>query len=143
MPGPPKHRTLDAIQQAISDGFVCAEELDQCAASLIRLLKRTGKLGDRRGTPAETSVNMVEHQRLIREAGAEGVVLLKNRNNILPIDLKRTKKIALIGPLTKYAAAHGGGSASLNCHYKISPYDAFKGRLGDRIELSYSKGKEI
>lgn len=67
-------------------------------------------------------------------------MLLKNDRNILPIDPKKTKKIALLGPLAKYAAAHGGGSASLNCHYKVSPYDAFTKRLGNSVEIVHSKG---
>jgi len=68
-------------------------------------------------------------------------VLLKNKNDILLINVESTKKIALLGPLAKYAAAHGGGSASLNCHYKVTPYDAFKERLGDKVEITHGKGE--
>ena len=140
MPGPPKHRTSEAVNKAILAGRISADELDRCVATFVKLLKRTGKLDDRRETPLEKSVDLPEHRELIREAGADGIVLLKNSRDILPIDLKKVKKIALLGPLAKYAAAHGGGSASLNCHYKISPYDAFEKRLGDQVELTYSKG---
>ncbi|KAF2999647.1 hypothetical protein E8E14_006892 [Neopestalotiopsis sp. 37M] len=139
MPGPPKHRTSEAVNKAILAGRISADELDRCVATFVKLLKRTGKLDDRRETPPEKSVDLPEHRELIREAGADGIVLLKNSRDILPIDLKKVKKIALLGPLAKYAAAHGGGSASLNCHYKISPYDAFEKRLGDQVELTYSK----
>ena len=65
---------------------------------------------------------------------------LENENDILPINVESTKT-ALLGPLAKYAAAHGGGSASLNCHYKVTPYDAFKERLGDKVEITHGKGE--
>lgn len=143
MPGPPKHRTPEVVREAVQAGLISAGELDECASTFVRLLKRTGKLDDRRETPPERSVNDPEHQMLIREAGADGIVLLKNNENILPLDISKIKRIALLGPLAKYAAAHGGGSASLNCHYKISPFDAFEHRLGNQVELAYSKGKPI
>ncbi|ETS73032.1 hypothetical protein PFICI_15207 [Pestalotiopsis fici W106-1] len=143
MPGPPSHRIPEAVKKAVLSGLISAEELDRCAATFVKLLKRTGKLDDRRKTPPEKSIDLPEHRHLIREAGADGIVLLKNHQNILPIDPRKFKKLALLGPLANYAAAYGGGSASLNCHYKISPYDAFENRLGDQVELSYSKGAHI
>ncbi|KAF2107871.1 glycosyl hydrolase family 3 C-terminal domain-containing protein [Lophiotrema nucula] len=103
--------------------------------------RKTGKFDDRREPKSEEAVDRPEHRALIRQAGAEGLVLLKNDGNVLPIDVRKTKKIALLGPLAKYAAAHGGGSASLNCHYKISPYDAFVARLGSDVEITHSKGR--
>ncbi|KAI1870584.1 uncharacterized protein JN550_005127 [Neoarthrinium moseri] len=143
MPGPPQHRTFETVSKAIKSGDISLEELDRCSSTLLMLLKRTGKLDDRQDTPSEMSVNLPEHQKLIRDAGAEGIVLLKNRDGILPFDPQKAKKVALLGPLAKYAAAHGGGSASLNCHYKVSPWDAFQQRLGDDVELTYSKGTHI
>lgn len=140
MPGPPRHRTIEAVKKSLDSGLITEDELNRCASAVIKLLQRTGKLDDRRVTPAEQAVNLPEHQNLIREAGAEGIVLLKNQDNILPLDVSKVKKIALLGPLAKYAAAHGGGSASLNCHYKVSPWDAFEKRLGDKVQLSHSKG---
>ncbi|KAH8666501.1 glycoside hydrolase superfamily [Xylariales sp. PMI_506] len=145
MPGPPApiHRSVDAVKKAIDSGAVTEEELDKCATDLMKLLRRTGKFDDRRVTPPEQAINSPEHQQIIREAGAEGVVLLKNKDNTLPIDTSKVKKVAMLGPLAKYAAAHGGGSASLNAHYKVSPWEAVQERFGDKIELTYSKGCHI
>lgn len=140
MPGPPNHRSLEAVKKALQSGRVTEKEIEDGAKDVLKLLFKTGKFDDRRSTPPEQAINLPEHQALIREAGAEGIVLMKNRDNVLPIDTKKTKKIALLGPLAKYAAAHGGGSASLNCHYKISPWDAFEKRVGSDVEVTYSKG---
>ncbi|HET9652216.1 MAG TPA: glycoside hydrolase family 3 C-terminal domain-containing protein, partial [Usitatibacter sp.] len=51
---------------------------------------------------------------------SEGAVLLKN-TGLLPLDVARSGKIAVIGPNAKSAQIMGGGSAQLNPHYMISP----------------------
>jgi len=140
MPGPAKFRSAAALEPAIKSGEITIETLDERVRRTLQLLKRTGKFSDRKSTPEEKSVDLPEHRALIREAGAEGIVLLKNDNNILPIDAKKCKKIALVGPLADYAAAHGGGSASLNCHYKISPLEAMISRYGSDIDIKVAKG---
>ncbi|KAL5387317.1 hypothetical protein DPSP01_003541 [Paraphaeosphaeria sporulosa] len=143
MPGPPRQRTPEAVHEALKEGRVSEADIDARVLSTLKLLKKVGKFDDRRDTPEEQAVDRPEHRALIRKAGAEGLVLLKNDRCILPIDLKKTKKIALLGPLAKYAAAHGGGSASLNCHYKVTPYDAFIDRLPKDVQITHGKGAHI
>ncbi|KAH8900771.1 hypothetical protein GQ53DRAFT_675543 [Thozetella sp. PMI_491] len=143
MPGPPRQRTKEAVQQALKDGLVSEADIDARVLNSLELLQKVGKFTDRKSTPAEQAVDKPEHRALIREAGAAGLVLLKNRDRVLPVDTTVVKKIALLGPLAKHASAHGGGSASLNCHYKISPFDALSERLGDTVDLTYSKGTHI
>lgn len=141
MPGPARQRTPDAVQKALETGQITTADIDDRVLATLKLLKQTGKFDDRKDTPKEQAIDRPEHRALIRKAGSEGIVLLKNENNILPIDVASTKRIALLGPLATYSAAHGGGSASLNCHYKISPYDAFTERLGKQVEITHAKGK--
>lgn len=143
MPGPPRQRTLEAVKKALKEGQISEIDIDDRILNTIKLLKKTGKFDDRREPREEQAIDRPEHRALIRKAGSEGLVLLKNDRNILPLNLLSTNKIALLGPLAKYAAAHGGGSASLNCHYKISPYDAFEKRLGNQVKITHSKGAHI
>ncbi|KAJ4298099.1 hypothetical protein N0V90_005998 [Kalmusia sp. IMI 367209] len=143
MPGPPRQRTPEVVHKALKSGEVSEVDIDARVLSTLKLLKKVGKFDDRRETPKEQAIDRPEHRALIRKAGAEGLILLKNEGGILPINAKKIKKIALLGPLAKYAAAHGGGSASLNCHYKITPYDAFVERLGKHVEITHGKGAHI
>lgn len=140
MPGPARVRDSALVHEALRDGRVSDTEIDERVRNLLKLLERVGKFSDRGPTPPEQAIDRPEHRALIREAGAAGVVLLKNENNVLPIDTNRTKKIALLGPLAQEASAHGGGSSFLTCHYKVSPYEAFTRALGSQVELSCSKG---
>ncbi|KAF2009538.1 glycoside hydrolase family 3 protein [Aaosphaeria arxii CBS 175.79] len=143
MPGPSRQRTTEKVQGALQAGQISEEDIDKRVLNILNLLKKTGKFDDRKNPVKEQAIDRPEHRALIRKAGSEGIVLLKNENNILPIDVKKTKKIALLGPLANYSAAHGGGSASLSCHYKVSPYDAFKERLGKDVEITHGKGAHI
>lgn len=143
MPGPPRQRVPEIVQKALKQGQISEADIDARVLSTLNLLKKVGKFSDRQDTAKEQAIDRPEHRALIRKAGSEGLVLLKNEGGILPINVQKTKKIALLGPLAKYAAAHGGGSASLNCHYKISPFDAFMDRLGNDVEITHSKGAHI
>lgn len=68
------------------------------------------------------------------------IVLLKNDEQILPlsVDKIKGKKIALIG-ISKQALAHGGGSASVNAFYKVSPHEELRFAFSDHVQLSYAK----
>ncbi|KAI8649153.1 Beta-glucosidase [Fusarium keratoplasticum] len=142
MPGPPHRRKGDVVQKLVDDGKVHLKDIDEHVLNILKLLRQTGKFTDRREPVPEYSVSRPEHERLIREAGAEGMVVLKNAGKALPLKPSSLKNIAVLGPLAKQMAAHGGGSASLNCHYKVSPFDAITSRLGDS-KVSYSKGAHV
>ncbi|KAG0651212.1 Beta-D-glucoside glucohydrolase B [Hyphodiscus hymeniophilus] len=143
MPGKTRWRAVKTVKKALEAGVLHESVIDDRARAVLQLLERTGKFSDRKEAVGEKAVNSPKHRKLIREAGAEGIVLLKNSNGVLPIDSAKCQKIALLGPLAKVAGAHGGGSASLNCHYKISPYEALNAELGDSVDLTYSKGTHI
>jgi beta-glucosidase len=143
MPGPTRFRSQEVLKKALKDNSIAMSTLDTRVHAVLKLLQRTGKLSDRRESFKEQAIDRLEHRNLIRDAGSQGLVLLKNERKTLPIDVTSVKKIALLGPLAKYTAAHGGGSASLNAHYKISPSQAFVDRIGGKVELTYSKGNAL
>jgi beta-glucosidase len=83
-----------------------------------------------------------EHRELIRRAGAEGTVLLKNERNLLPLAKSGSGKIAVIGPNAKVAQIMGGGSAQLNAHYRISPWQGLATALSGEDRLIYTSGAD-
>lgn len=141
MPGPPVHRGLEAVRAAIESGQVTEKTLNARVEKSLELLVRTNKFTNPEISD-EQAVDRPEHRALIRSAGAEGVVLLKNKNNILPIQQEKVKSIALLG-LAKEFLGHGGGSAAVNAHHKITPYQALEEALGNKVELRYAEGARI
>ncbi|KFA48418.1 hypothetical protein S40293_00419 [Stachybotrys chartarum IBT 40293] len=142
MPGPTRWRKPADVVAAVKAGKVSEKTIDERALRVLGFLERLSCFEDPT-VPAEKAVNKPEHQALIREAGAKGAVLLKNEGNVLPLsrDKVKGKKIALLGH-AKTALAHGGGSAAVNAHYKVTPWDALHGALGDSVELTYAKAND-
>lgn len=85
---------------------------------------------------------------LLRQIGGESLVLLKNDDNILPLDphaKKGNEVIAVIGPNAKAERNSGGGSASLKARYTVTPFDGIvnkvKEKAGDKaVVVEYTLG---
>ncbi|SEM91651.1 beta-glucosidase [Loktanella fryxellensis] len=134
MPGPTRDRGA-ALVAAVEAGEVTRDTVRTRALAILRLMDRTGALDDT--TPfAERADDRPEHRALIRRAGAAGMVMLRN-DGILP--LADPARIAVIGPNAKVARIMGGGSAQLNPHYSITPWDALAARMGDNA-LNFAQG---
>lgn len=134
MPGPPRDRGQKLID-AVKSGAVSEATLRQRVIAMLRLMQRVGSLDDHRDFQ-EAANDRPEHHALIRRAGAEAAVLLKN-NGVLP--LKGEGSIAVIGPNAKIAQIMGGGSAQLNAHYRISPWQGLVDAVGEE-RLHFAPG---
>ncbi len=137
MPGPTRDRGNKLIA-AVEGGDVSADTVRNRALNMLRLMERTGSLDDHRPHKEEAN-DRPEHRALIRRAGAEGTVLLKN-SGILPLDKTARQTIAVIGPNAKVAQIMGGGSAQLNPHYSVSPWQGLENSLGGDALLSFAEG---
>ncbi|KXJ93549.1 family 3 glycoside hydrolase [Microdochium bolleyi] len=138
MPGPTRLRKPEDVIAAIKAGKTSEAAVEERARRVLKFLDIL-KVFEDPETPPEQAIDKPEVRSLIRETAGHGAVLLKNDHGILPLskDKVKGKKIAVLG-LAKTALAHGGGSASVNAHYKITPWDALQSALGDSAELSFS-----
>lgn len=137
MPGPTRWRGEQLVAD-VRSGAVDAADVRESARRMLRLIARVGAFDDP-AIPAEQALDRPDHRALIRRAGAEGIVLLKN-DGMLPLDPARQGTIAVIGPNAKMAQIMGGGSATVNAHYRITPYEGIAARFGEAAELRYSQG---
>lgn len=120
----------------IKEGRVGVKELDEKVSNILRLIFRTSmNLNKPFG-----SLGSPEHGQTGRKIGEEGIVLLQNKNNVLPIDLNKVKKIAVVGENAIKMMTVGGGSSSLKVKYEISPLDGLKSRIGSKAEVVYARG---
>ena len=76
----------------------------------------------------------------VRQIAQEGIVLLKNDNQVLPIKLNQAKKIAVVGENAVKMMTVGGGSSSLKVQREISPLDGIKARVGNQAEVVWVRG---
>ncbi|KAJ5338261.1 hypothetical protein N7452_004989 [Penicillium brevicompactum] len=140
MPGPTKWRTIDAVVEDIKAGKVSEATIDARARNVLEFLAKLRCFEDP-SIPEERSINKPEHQRLIRSVGGQGLVLLKNAGGILPLKREQLskKRVALLG-FAKQGLAHGGGSASVNAHYRVTPEEGLRAALGEEVEFEYAQG---
>ena len=79
-------------------------------------------------------------QKIAYEVAQKSIVLLKNNGSILPIDLRKVKKIAVIGLNATASTAAGGMGAGIKTPYEITPLKGLTDAVGDKAEIVYAKG---
>jgi beta-glucosidase len=137
MPGPGIWRGA-ALLDAVRRGDVAEATLDASIRRLLTLLERVGKFEQPDEAP-ERAVDLPEHRALIRQAGCEGMVLLKN-DGALPLDRNALRSVAIIGPNARVAQIMGGGSSEVNAHYRIAPYDGVVAKLPPSVTVGFEEG---
>jgi beta-glucosidase len=135
MPGPSRDRG-DKLLAAVAAGAVLPETVRLRALNMLRLMQRTGAISDH-AEWVERADDRPEHHALIRRAGAEAAVLLKN-DGLLPLSAPKGR-VAVIGPNAQIAQIMGGGSAQLNPHYAVSPWQGLVNRFGE-ANLDFAAG---
>ena len=122
--------------QRIQSGKAGTKELDDKVRRILRLAFRTTMDRNR----PFGSILSPEHYEAARRIGEEGIVLLQNKNALLPIDLNKARKIAVIGENAVKMMTVGGGSSSLKAEREISPLDGIRNRIGDKAEVVWARG---
>lgn len=126
----------DPYLKLIREGKIGTKELDDKVRRILRLAYRTTMDRNR----PYGSLCSEAHFAAARRIGEEGIVLLQNRNNLLPIDLNQAKRIAVIGENAIKMMTVGGGSSSLKVKYELSPLDGIRKRVSDQAEVIYARG---
>jgi beta-glucosidase len=86
------------------------------------------------------SLNTTAHQSVARQVAEEGIVLLKNEKQLLPLDAAKLKTIAVIGDNATRLHAHGGDSSGIKAFYEINPLDGIVNRVGKNVNVIFSEG---
>lgn len=122
--------------QRIQEGKVGTKELDDKVRRILRLAFRTTMNTSR----PWGAILSPEHYEAARRIGEEGIVLLQNEGGLLPINLDKAMKIAVIGENAIKMMTVGGGSSSLKVQREISPLDGIRQRVGNQVEVVYARG---
>ena len=120
----------------IKKGEVGTKELDEKVSRILRLIFRTTM---NRNRPLG-SFGTEQHALAARKIAEQGIVLLQNNNNLLPIDPSKVKRIAVIGENAIKMMTVGGGSSSLKARYEVLPLDGLRKRFGADVEVIYARG---
>ncbi len=125
----------------IKAGTVSESTIDDKIRRILRVMFRLG-LFDQSSTERPQADGLPQRSVALDVARA-GIVLLKNENNTLPLQMASHKSIAVIGPNAAIARTGGGGSAMVNPAPAESPLAALKRMYGKSITFSYAAGVEL
>lgn len=131
-----------ALLDSVKAGVVKEEMINDKVRRILSVMFRLG-LFDKQLEPDSTLVNTPRHKQVAYRAAVEGIVLLKNRNNILPLNLDKIKSIAVIGPNAVEARTTGGGSAMVSPIYSVSPLEAIQNKFGGKIQINFAEGVKL
>jgi beta-glucosidase len=131
-----------SLIKQVREGKVSQGDVDRAVGRILRLKFLTGLFDDASVDPdyAEKITNNAEHQQLALKAAHEAIILLKNQNNLLPLDRTKYKRIAVIGP--NAAELHLGGYSD-NPGRGVSILQGIRNKVGSTAEVLYSEGCKI
>jgi beta-glucosidase len=127
----------DPYLSGLKSGQFPLAGLDEKVRRNLRVMIATHVLDAHR---APGSINTAAHEAVARQVAEEGMVLLKNDRQILPLDARRLKTIAVIGENATRLHAHGGDSSGIKAFYEITPLEGIVKLAGDRVNVIYAEG---
>ena len=125
----------NAYRDGLLSGKYSMQTLDDKVRRVLRLFFRTTMA--RRG---HGSLCSDAHYQTARRIADEGIVLLQNRGDVLPLDLSHRPTVLVVGENAIKMMTVGGGSSSLKAQREISPLDGLKARLKDVATVEYERG---
>jgi beta-glucosidase len=125
------------LKKAVQDGKVKQATIDD---KLVRRYAKMIEFGIFDRKPTVTPIPAAEHGAVARKLAAEGMVLLKNSGNVLPLDKAKLKTVALIG--NDAAKTGGGGSSRVKALYTVKPSTGLKARAGSGVTVKTDNGKD-
>jgi len=137
MPGPPLWFG-DKLQAAVDAGEVRMGDIDEAARRMVRLILRAGVLDG--GEPPKGELRSQRHRQIAARAAEEAVVLLKNDGDLLPLDPRGLRRIAVVGPNAAARRIQGGGSSQVRAGRQISLLQAIDDLVGKGCEVLAADG---
>jgi beta-glucosidase len=130
----------DTVVTLVKTGKVKEALIDDKVRRILRVMFKTGMM-DKSRKPGSFATK--EHQQVALKIAEEGIVLLKNEQNILPLQSKKIKSIAVIGLNAFRPNAYGGGSSQVKATYEITPLQGIKNLVGSNVKVTYSQGYNV
>lgn len=129
------------LYNLVQSGAVSMNVIDDAVKRVLRTKILAG-LTDYYPSGNPDDVNSSEHQMLALESARKSIVLLKNQDNILPLNPNIINKIAVIGPSANIAQLDGAGSSYVTPFYSVSPRQGISNKIGAN-KVSYAIGCDI
>ncbi|WP_238387921.1 glycoside hydrolase family 3 C-terminal domain-containing protein [Pararcticibacter amylolyticus] len=141
MPNPDYNKFFfaDPALKLVRNGEIKESVIDEKVRRILRVMFKTHMFGKRpQGTYATK-----EHAAVAKKVAEEGIILLQNKKNVLPLNRQSVKTIAVIGANANRENAMGGGSSQVRPRYEITPLKGLQNLVGNSIGLRFEQGYTI
>lgn len=130
------------IVELVKKGVLREAELDELVAPMLYWKFKLGLFENPYVDPdeAERTVGSDKNRAIALEAAQETITLLKNENDLAPLNLKKFKSIAVIGPNANRSLLGGYSCAP---KHNVTVLDGIRARVGDKAKVLYSEGCKI
>lgn len=126
----------DNFLKQLKNGTFDESVVNDKVRRILRLIFRT-KMN--RNRPWGSFVS-AEHAAVCAKVGEEGMVLLKNEGQLLPLDLSKIHSVAVIGENAGRLMANAGGSSTLKAKYEVTPLEGLSRLIGDKVNIRQTLG---
>lgn len=133
---PSKLAQREEIRKAVLNGTLSMEIIDRNVKKILEYILKTPHF---KGYVADNNPDLKAHATITRNAALEGMVLLKNQKNTLPLSAK-IKKLAVFGRTSYDFIAGGTGSGDVNHAYVVSLIEGLENAgfsLDEKVQATY------
>lgn len=133
--------TFTTLAENIEAGNIDETYVDQAVRRILRAKIETGLMDDPylEKCAFYLPIRSNEGAELSRKIADESVVMLKNEGDLLPLDINKVKKLAVIGP-NAATVQFGDYTWSKNADDGISPLTGIRNLVGDKVDVGYARG---
>lgn len=132
------------LKEMIEDGIISEEIIDRAAERILGAKFRAGLFEKPYidVSQIKNKVHKPEYIKLAKEVAEEAIVLLKNENNLLPLDMQKLSSVAVIGPNADQVQ-FGDYSPTKNNKYGVTVLQGIRKYADRHITVNYAKGCDI
>jgi beta-glucosidase len=130
--------TEKKVLAAVASGEVKQATIDDNVRSILRVMFEAGLFDHPHAARGE--VETAGHRALARRAATESMVLLKNDGPALPLDAKKIRSVAVVGPAAAVARTGGGGSSLVRPKDPVAPLAGIREAAGPGVDVRYALG---
>ena len=130
------------LEDQVNKGILDEAYVDRACRRVLAAKFRLGVFDDPYGDPDKVDkvVRSKAHVALAKKVADESIVLLENKNDILPLDLKKYKSIAVLGPNSNYGVAGDYGWVEFDNRECVTLFDGLKQAVGKDVQVNQLDG---
>jgi beta-glucosidase len=126
----------DKLLDSVKAGEVSIKTIDDKVRRILWVMYQTSLSSDQ----PTGKINTPAHSKTVYDIASESIVLLKNEERMLPLNLAAIKTIAVIGDNATRTFHLGGFGAGVKARYEVTPLAGLQNRLGNKVVINFAQG---